>query len=97
VPHVPDELVARGVEGAVQRHGELHRSQVGAEVSALVGRHHVDHAVAHFLAEGGKLLGRQRADVRWVFDSVEKCHGFLLTLRGRRTVHRTAASEQSRR
>ena len=34
VAHVPHQAVFRGVEHMVQRHGQLHRSQVGAEVPA---------------------------------------------------------------
>jgi hypothetical protein len=74
VPDVPDELVARRLEHPVQRHRQLHRPQVGAEVRALVGADHVDDPLPHLGAQRGQLLGGQGADVRGKLDLVQKCH-----------------------
>jgi hypothetical protein len=38
VAHVKQETVSRRVEYVVQRNGELHHSEVGAKVAAVVGK-----------------------------------------------------------
>jgi hypothetical protein len=52
VPDVPQDLVAGGVELGVERDGELHRAQAGAEVPARL-RDRLDDRAPHLL---GKLL-----------------------------------------
>jgi hypothetical protein len=50
VADVPEDLVARGVEQAVQRDRELAGPEVGAEVAADLADH-VDDQLAHLLRE----------------------------------------------
>jgi hypothetical protein len=55
VADVPEDLVARGVEQAVQRDGQLAGAEVGAEVPADLADH-VDDQLAHFLRDPLELL-----------------------------------------
>ena len=50
MPDVPDELVARRVEGVVQRDGQLDDAEAGADVAAGA-RADVDEARAHVVGE----------------------------------------------
>ncbi len=75
VAHVPHELVARRFEDAVQRDGQLDRAQIGAEVSTLVRRNHVDNALPHLVDEIRKPLRRKGAQLRGRGDLVEEGHG----------------------
>jgi hypothetical protein len=67
VAHVPHDAVFRRVEHIVQRNGQLHRAQVGAEVTARAG-----HALQHVLAQLGgqprQLRARQGPQVRGLVD-----------------------------
>ena len=64
VADVPQDLVARGLQQRVQRHRQLARAEVRAEVPAdLADR--VDDVLAHLLRELRELLlGERRADPR---------------------------------
>src|SRR5437867_12895481 len=63
VPHVPDDLVARGIETVAQRHRELHHAESCADVAAGV-RHDLDQPQAHLIGERLELIGWQPLDVR---------------------------------
>ena len=75
VADVPDELVARGLEDAVEGDRQLHRAEVGPEVGALVAGDHVDDALAHLGGERLELVLRQRAQFGGRADLIEKRHG----------------------
>ncbi len=55
VADVPEDLVARRVEQAVQSDGQLAGAEVGAEVAADL-TDHVDDQLAHFLCDLLKLV-----------------------------------------
>ena len=54
VAHIPHDAVVRGVEHIVQRHGQLHRAQVGAEVPPCAG-HAFQQKLAQFVGKAGQL------------------------------------------
>ena len=53
MPHIPDDAVMGGVVDVVQRHRQLHRAQVGAQMTAGLG-----HAVQQLLAQRRRDLGQ---------------------------------------
>ena len=71
VPDVPQDLVARGVEQAVDRDGELARAEIGPEMAAdLTDR--VDDQLADVLRHALQLDVRQRVKILRVIDAVEQ-------------------------
>ena len=71
VSDVPQDLVARGVEQAVDRDGELARAEVGPEMAAdLTDR--VDDQLADVLRHALQLDVRQRVKILRVVDAVEQ-------------------------
>ena len=62
VAHVPHQAVARGVEHIVQRHGEFHRAQVGAEVPTRLGDT-VEHEGAQFVGHALEFGAREAAQI----------------------------------
>jgi len=74
VADVPEDLVARGVEQRVQRHGELARAEVRPEVAAdLADR--VDDVRADLLGDLDELVLVEGVQVLWAVDSVEDAGG----------------------
>jgi hypothetical protein len=70
VPDVPEDLVRRGVEQAVQRDGQLAGAEVGAEVAAdLTDR--VDDQLAHLLRHVLELLVGELVEVGGRVDRIE--------------------------
>ena len=71
VAHVPEHLVARGVEQRVDRHGDLARAEVRAEVAAdLADR--VDDQLADLLRDLRELLVVEALQVGRAVDFVEE-------------------------
>src|SRR5262249_36220424 len=64
VAHVHDETVARSVEHAMQRDGQLYDAEIGSEVPAGL-RKNFDQLIAHFLSELRQILFTKRLDVGW--------------------------------
>jgi hypothetical protein len=60
--HVPDQLVARRIEGVVQRDGQLHDAKAGTNVAAGA-RAHVDQTLADLLRQLRQLVTREAADI----------------------------------
>ncbi len=80
VADVPEHLVARRVEQAVQRHGQLAGAEVGAEVAAdLADR--VDDVGAHLLRDLLQLLVVEAVQVGGTVDPVEQARFAVLVLR----------------
>ena len=73
VTGVPDELVARRFEHAVQRDGELDGAEARGDVPAGA-LHHVDGVGADLLAELQQIVLRQRAKVARIVDALEHGH-----------------------
>ncbi|MDT4868863.1 hypothetical protein FQZ97_1038520 [compost metagenome] len=71
VAHVPDQAVLGGVEHVVQRHGEFHRAQVGAEVAAGLG-HTVDHEGPQFIGQRMQLRTGELAQIGRRFNGRQK-------------------------
>ena len=71
VANVPDDLVARGVEQAVERDGELAGAQVGAEVAADLADH-VDDQLAYLLGKGLELTVVEALEVPRAVDPVQQ-------------------------
>ena len=67
VAGVPQQEVTRGVEGPVERQGQLDDAEVGAEVAARVG-HGVDNELPDLLTEDVELVGGQCPEVRRTVD-----------------------------
>ena len=79
VADVPEDLVARGIQQAVQRHGELARPEVRAEVPAdLADR--VDDQLAHLLRQLLELLVRETVQVGRPVDLVEEARPLVAVL-----------------
>ncbi len=75
VADVPEDLVAREIEQRVQRHGDLARAEVGAEVAADLA-HRVDDVLAHLLGERLELLVAEPMEVGGAVDACEELgHG----------------------
>ena len=73
VPDVPEDLVLGALEQRVQRHRELARAEVGAEVPAdLADR--VDDVLAHLLGELRELLLGQGLEVLRTVYVLEQAH-----------------------
>ena len=70
---VPQDLVARGFEHRVQRHGQLARAEVGAEVPADLPDG-VDDVLAHLLRELRQLLLGELAQVLGTVDVLQQAH-----------------------
>jgi hypothetical protein len=68
---VPEDLVPRGVEHRVQRHGDLARAQVGSEVTPDLA-HGLDDVLAHLLGRGLELVLAQSVEVLGLVDPLEK-------------------------
>ena len=60
VAHIPDDAVIGRVEHRVQRHRQLHRAQIGAQMAARLGDA-VDHIGAQLCRQGLELGTRQAA------------------------------------
>ena len=71
VADVPQDLVARGVEQRVQRHRDLARAEVGAEMPADLP-HGVDDVLSNLLGDLLQLLVGQAVEVLWLFDAAEE-------------------------
>ena len=71
VADVPDQAIIGGVEHVVQRDGQFHDAEAGAEMAAGLGDG-VDHLRAHFVGELPELLGREVLQVGWNVDTVEQ-------------------------
>jgi hypothetical protein len=71
VANVPEDLVARGVEQAVQGDRQLAGAEVGAEVPADLADH-VDHVGADLLREPAELPLVELLQVGRAFDAVEQ-------------------------
>src|SRR6185437_11866791 len=74
VPDVPDQLVARRVEAAVQRDGQFDNSQAGADVAAGDGAR-FNEECPDIVREHAQLVVRERADVGGGFYAVKNRHG----------------------
>ncbi len=71
VAHVPEDLVARGVEQRVQRDGDLNRAEVRAEVPAdLTNR--VDDVAAHLVCDLLQLFIAEAVQVLGLIDVLEQ-------------------------
>lgn len=70
VPGVEEDGVTGRVEREMERDGELHRSEVGAEV-ATVREHGRHDAFAQLGTERRPLGGGERAEVLWPLDSIK--------------------------
>ena len=79
MPDVPDQLVARRLEGIVERDGQLHDTQPRTDVPARA-RADVDHALAHVAGEGLQLLASQGPQIGGGIDPFE--NGHVRNLRG---------------
>ena len=62
VAHVPDQAVFGGVENIMQGHCELHRAQVGAQMSAGA-RDALQQVSAQFVSHALELVARHQAQV----------------------------------
>ena len=62
VAHIPDQPVFGCVEHVVQRHGELHRAQIGAEVTTGA-RHALQQETAQLVGQRRQLLAREAAQI----------------------------------
>ena len=62
VSNIPDDAVLRRVEHVVQRHGQLYRAQVGAEMATCL-RHAFQHKAAQLVGQRLQLRARQLAQV----------------------------------
>src|SRR6478752_7619641 len=83
VADIPDEDVVRGIEGDVEREGQLNGPQIRSKVSAAE-RHRFDDLLAHLLRQQGEVFGRKRLELRGLVNGVEySCHESSL-LQGRR-------------
>src|SRR5947209_7510252 len=83
VAHVPDEAVARRVEGVVQGDGQLDRAQRSAGVAAHA-RHGFQNVLADFVGGLLQLFGAQAAQVGGRVDLLQEFHrALILTWRAR--------------
>ena len=73
VAGIPHELVARRVEDAMERHGELRRTEARADVPAGL-LHGIDRELADLAAELRELCPVERAEVGGALDPVEEGH-----------------------
>ena len=71
VPDVPDQQVARGLEGVVERDRQLDRAQVRGEVAAGL-RDAADDLLAQLVGELSELVDRELAQVGGQVDAVEQ-------------------------
>ena len=71
VADVPEDLVARGLEQAVQRHRQLAGAEVGAEVPADAADH-VDDQLARLLRELLQLGIAEAREVGGLLDGVQQ-------------------------
>ena len=79
VPHVPDEPVARRVEGVVEGDGQLDRAQTGARVAAHA-RHRLKDVLAHLVGDRLQLFGAQTAQVRGRVYLIQEFHQACILL-----------------
>ena len=70
MPDVPDHDVARGVEGVVEREGELDRAEARGEVSAGL-RNHLDDALADLRGHLRQRLGRKPLQIARALDRAQ--------------------------
>ena len=68
MPHVPHQPVTRRVEHVVQRDGQLHRAQVGRQVTARA-RHGIDDVIPQLVGQRRQLLAAQAAQVGRAVDA----------------------------
>src|SRR5262249_18003684 len=71
VPYVPEDLVARGVEEAVERHRQLAGAEVGAEVTADLADH-VDDLLPDLLGDPLQLRVGKAGEIAGRADRVEQ-------------------------
>mmetsp|Transcript_14551 Transcript_14551/g.24659 ORF Transcript_14551/g.24659 Transcript_14551/m.24659 type:complete len:312 (-) Transcript_14551:374-1309(-) len=76
VAHIPDHLVLREIEHAVQRDCELHHAQTGAEMAAGVA-HIVDYVCAELLGHLFKLRQVEVLHVYGIVHSIQEWSGRL--------------------
>ena len=70
---VPQDLVARGLQQRVQRHGQLARAEIGAEMAPDLPDG-VDDVLAHLLRELRELLLGETAQVLGTVDVLQEAH-----------------------
>ncbi len=85
VARVPQDLVLRGLEDAVQGDGELDHAQVGAEVAACLGNG-VDEEGPDLLCQLGQLLQAEPVQIARSPDAGQQRHPCLLASRADRAV-----------
>ena len=73
VPHIPYNLVARGVEHIVEAERQLHRAEAGGEMSALL-RHGVDDKLPDLLREKRHLVRGKHLEVVRAIYVFKQCH-----------------------
>src|SRR6266511_1516493 len=73
---VPDDLVARRVEGRAERNRQLDHAEPRADVATRLGDD-IDEALGHFIGQRLQLLRRQRLDVRGTVDRFENQLGLV--------------------
>ena len=71
VADIPDELVLRGIEDVMDRHGQFDHPEARAEMPAA-GAHRVDHLAAQFIGQLAQLVLLELAKVGGKIDSVEQ-------------------------
>jgi hypothetical protein len=83
VPHVPDELIARGLEHVMQRDGELDDAERRADVPARA-RAAVDEERAHLRGELAELVAREPLQVGRRADAPQDGVGHAIRAEGSR-------------
>lgn len=71
MPDIPDQFIARRIEDAVQRDGELHDAKTSAEMPAGE-RHDVDGFAPKLVRELGQGLAREGAELSRIVDGVQQ-------------------------
>ncbi len=71
VAHIPHQTVVRGIEHMVQRHGQLHRAQVGAQVPPRLGNT-VNHEGTQLRGQHLELAAREAAQLGRVVHTREQ-------------------------
>jgi hypothetical protein len=74
--HIPDDFVARRLEGSAEGDGQLDDAQSRADVTACL-RDHVDEPLPHFVRELSELLRRERLNVFGTMDRFENQFGLV--------------------
>ena len=81
VTGVEDDLVARGVEDPVHRHGELDDAEVGPEMAPGTG-HLLDEEHPDLGSQSGELVGAQFAKVAGTTEPLEQHHSLTFASPG---------------